>query len=114
MEKFKIGSIDKKCSKKGKDPKELEVMKSLIMSEFKRFFKDTFYSELEEGHYVFILSMLCYEMIEDFSEYGEELPKLDFKDYVNENDCCFLCYIKFDIEYFLEMMISWYEEILNN
>jgi hypothetical protein len=85
----------------------------IIVNEFEKIIKNKLYNELDEGLYVFIKTMFCYEMIEDFSEFGEKVVELNYIDYLS-GDKCFLCFTKFNMEDFLDVMNDWYEDVLHN
>jgi hypothetical protein len=119
MKNFKIGSIDKKGGKsndktKSMTPKGKREKENFIENEFIKLFKERYFSKLEEGHYVFIKSYIIYDILIDFSSYGEKLIELDFSDYLTKDDLCFFCYIDFDIDFFIEDTIDFYNYILNN
>jgi hypothetical protein len=117
MEKSKNGSIKggKSINKtKGMTPKERREKENFIENEFKKLFKERYFSKLSEGHYVFVKSYIVYDFLVDFSSYGKKLIELDFTDYLSKDDICFFCYIDFDIEDFLDMFISLYKDILNS
>jgi hypothetical protein len=83
----------------------------LIVNEFNKIIKERLFFELDEGLYVFIKMIMSYEIIKDFSDYGEGLIDLDFTHYFT-GDKCLLCYIKFDMDEFLDCMVEMYEDEL--
>lgn len=109
MEKLKI----KKQGNKKMKNKNLELTnkefykKYFIQNEFIKILREVLSDEEDEGLLVFIKMILCYEMIEDFSEYGKDLIDIDFQDYYKENKC-FLCFIKFRTDEFLDFMWDYY------
>jgi hypothetical protein len=97
--------------KKIKKGKKMDVKiynQYLIINEFNKIIKERLFFELDEGFYVFIKMMMSYEIIKDFSEYKEGLIDLDFTNYFT-GDKCFLCYINFDMDGFLDSMFEMYE-----
>ncbi len=85
----------------------------LIYNEFQKIIEDILFFELEEELYEFIKDVISFEMIADFSDYGNDVFDLDFIDYY-EGDKCFLCFIKFDLDDFIECMIYLYEDDIFN
>ncbi len=97
---------------KTKQSKKLQLdsyKRYLIFNEFQKILDDFLFFELEDEHYEFIKNIISCEMIADFSDYGNSIFKLNFIDYTM-GDKCFLCFIKFDLEYFIETMIWLYED----
>ena len=81
----------------------------LIYNEFQKIIEDILFFELEEEHYEFIQDIISFEMIADFSDYGDDIFELDFIDYIT-GDKCFLCFIKFYLDDFVEFIIELYED----
>ena len=65
------------------------------------------FAKLSKNQKCFERIISC-EMIADFSDYGNAIFKLDFIDFTM-GDKCFLCFIKFDLDDFIETMIWLYE-----
>jgi hypothetical protein len=99
--------------KKGKKVDVKIYNQYLIVNEFNKIIKERLFFELDEGLYVFIKMIFCYEIIEDFSDYGKDLIDLDFTNYLT-GDKCLLCYINFDMDGFLDFMVEMYEDELYN
>jgi len=94
--------------KKDFDLTEVEFYKRyFIKSEFMKQLKDILQDEEDEGLLVFIKMIFCFEMIEDFCDYGESIIDIDFTDYFKE-DKCFFCFINFNLENFLDRMRYFY------
>ena len=53
------------------------------------------------------MSVIDINTIADFSDYGYDVFDLDYIDYVSGNKC-FLCFVKFDLDEFVECMIEDY------
>ena len=75
----------------------------LIFNEFQKIIEDILFFELDEELYEFIKDVISFEMIADFSDYGDDIFDLDFIDYY-EGDKCFLCFIKFDFDEFVQFI----------
>ncbi len=106
--------METKKIKKNKSKKvnQVEVdfyKRYLIYNEFQKIIEDILFFELEEEHYEFLKEVISFEMIADFSDYGDDIFDLDFIDYY-EGDKCFLCFIKFDLVEFIEFIIECYLE----
>lgn len=100
----------KKSKSNGVNQCEVNFYKRyLIFNEFQKIIEDILFLELEEELYEFIKDVISFEMIADFSDYGDDVFDLDFIDYY-EGDKCFLCFIKFDLDDFIECMIYLYED----
>ena len=95
-------------------PTERRDKEIFVENEFIKLFKERYFTELEEGHYVFISSFIMYDSIEEHSSYGEKLIELDFSDYLTKKDMCFFSYIDLDIEDFIKDFSDYYEDILNS
>ena len=104
----------KKSKSNGVNQCEVNFYKRyLIFNEFQKIIEDILFFELEEELYEFIKNVISFEMIADFSDYGDDIFDLDFIDYY-EGDKCFLCFIKFDLDDFIECMIYLYEDEISN
>ena len=104
----------KKSKSNGVNQCEVNFYKRyLIFNEFQKIIEDILFFELEEELYEFIKNVISFEMIADFSDYGDDVFDLDFIDYY-EGDKCFLCFIKFDLDDFIECMIYLYEDDIFN
>lgn len=103
----------KSKSKKVNQDERIVFKEYFIQKEFDKVIKKILNSELDEGLYIFIKMNFCIEMVEDFSEYGDGLIDLDFTDYFT-GDKCFLCFIKFDFDEFIDMIYEFYNSKLND
>lgn len=103
----------KSKSRKVNQEERIVFKEYFIQKEFDKVIKKILNSELDEGLYIFIKMNLCIEMIEDYSEYGNGLIDLDFTDYFTGNKC-FLCFIKFDFDEFMDMIYEFYNSKLND
>jgi hypothetical protein len=108
--------MKKQMGKKMNENLELQneqyYKKYYVQNEFIKILKEILNYEEDEGLLVFIKMIMCYEMIEDFSDYGKDLIDVDFRDFYKENKC-FLCFIKFRTDDFLDKMWSYYFSKLN-
>lgn len=68
---------------------------------------------MDEEHYEFIQKVISFDIIADFSDYVYDVFDLNFIGYY-EGDKCFLCFIKFDLDDFVESMIYLYEDEISN
>ena len=97
---------------KSKKVNQVEVdfyKKYLVYNEFQKIIEDILFFELEKEYYEFVKEAISFELIADFSDYGDGVFDLDFIDYY-EGDKCFLCFIKFDLDEFIEFIIDCYLE----
>jgi hypothetical protein len=95
------------------DLRKVEVdfyKRDLIFNEFEKIIEDILFFELDEELYEFIKDVISFQMIADFSDYGDDVFNLDFMDYY-EGDKCFLCFIKFDLDDFIDCMIYMNEDM---
>ncbi len=100
----------KKTKSKQLNQVEVDFYKRyLIYNEFEKIIEDILFFELEEEHYEFVKEVISFEMIADFSDYGDGIFDLNFIDYY-EGDKCFLCFIKFDLDEFIEFIVGCYLE----
>ena len=81
-----------------------------ILNEFHKIVDEKLFFELEEEHYKFYKKVFHIDMISDFSDYGVGFFDLDYRNYI-KGDKCFLCFIKFNLDFFIEFLIILYEKI---
>ena len=98
-EKFKLSGCKKMSDK-------VFYKKYFILNEFSRELNREYYATNEKEIHNFINTISCYDMVEDFSKYGKDLIDLEFNDYF-KSDICFLCYINFNFDEFMETMYSY-------
>ena len=109
MEKMKKKSESKRVNQE----ERIVFKKYFIQKEFEKVLKNIFNSESDEGLYVFIKMNMSFKLIEDFSEFGNDLIDMDFTDYLTGTKC-FLCFINFDFDDFLDFMYDFYHDELND
>lgn len=96
--------MEKECKSRKVNPTERIVLKKkFIENEFIKVVEEILNTDLNRDFFNCIKSELCIEMIEDYSDYGKELIKLDYDDYLDSDDC-FLSFINFD---FYEFASTW-------
>ena len=98
---------------KSKPVNQIEVnfyKRYLIYNEFQKIIENILFFELEEEHYEFIKDVVSCEMIADFSHYGDDIFEMDFLEYITGNKC-FLCFVKFQLDEFVEYMMELYEDV---
>lgn len=109
---------NKKNNKKNKvkqlNQDEINFYKQyLVYNEFQKIIENVLFFELEEEHYEFIQRIITFDLIADFSDYGYDVFDLDFIDYY-EGDKCFLCFIKFHLDDFIDCMFFLYDDETSN
>lgn len=80
-----------------------------ILNEFNKELKSRLYVELDEGHFFFTKVVNTYDLIKEFSGYGDDLINLDFEEYLYGEEC-FFCYIDFDVEGYYDLTYQLFKE----
>lgn len=74
-----------------------------IFNEFQKIIKDVLIYDFDEELYEYVMSVIDINTIINFSDYGDKVFDLDYRDYILENKC-FLCFVKFDFEEFVQFI----------
>ena len=83
-----------------------------IFNEFKKDIEDILIYDFDKKLYEYVMSVIDINMIVNFSDYGNKVFDLDYLDYVIE-DKCFLCFVKFDFDVFVQFISEDYIESRN-
>lgn len=72
-----------------------------IFNEFQKIIEDILIYDFDEELYEYVMSVIDINMIVNFSVYGNKVFDLDYMNYVL-GDKCFLCFLKFDFDAFVQ------------
>lgn len=100
-------------SKKVNQEDVLIYKQYFIYHEFQKNIYNKLFSEFEEELFEFIQKVISYDVIAQYSDYGYDVFDLNFIDYF-KGDKCFLCFIKFDLNDFVEFVIDEYNSVTLN
>ncbi len=74
-----------------------------IFTEFQKIIDEILFYDFDEELYEYIMSVIDLNTIVNFSEYGNKVFDLDYMNYVS-GDKCFLCFVKFDFDEFVQFI----------
>jgi hypothetical protein len=99
--------------KKIKKQKFTKKQEQIYLKDFFIYTQTTFMLQsigLDEELYDFIRKNFDLNILAESSEYGYELFNLNFLNFLNQEKC-FLCFIKLDIDEYLERMLIYRDEL---
>ena len=94
----------KKSKSNGVNQFEVNFYKRyFIFNEFKKVIEDILIFDFDEKLYEYVMSVIDINTIANFSDYGNKVFDLDYLNYV-VGDKCFLCFVKFDFDEFVQFI----------